>query len=121
MKSLEVTRILTIISFIFFNLYLNSSSICQLVYVYFSTLSDGFFANNSITSWNIEASQVPEALCFAVNTNHFHVRELEDQSIWYSKVIAFTEYPNFQIGIKITTVGKSTNSEYVKIFNKLKK
>jgi hypothetical protein len=102
-----------------FNGYLFATPTCQIVTENFSTLADGTTADNRPTGWYIDASQVPDALYFAVKSRRFHAEELGGQGIWYSRVMSVTGKPNFQIGVKITAEGTLTGSEYVKIYYKL--
>ena len=92
---------------------------CQIVTENFSSLTDGTTVDNGSTGWYLDASQIPDALYFAVKSHRFQAEELGGQGIWYSKVMNVTGYPNFQIGVKITAEGNLTSSEYVKIYYKL--
>jgi hypothetical protein len=112
-----------IIPFIFccFTIYSNlfATPSCQIVTENFSTLTDGTTSDSRSTGWTIDASQIPNALYFAVKSHRFHAEELGGQGIWYSKVMTVTGKPNFQVGVKITAEGSLTSSEYVRIYYKL--
>jgi hypothetical protein len=99
--------------------HLFATPACQIVTENFSTLTDGTTSDSRSTGWTIDASQIPNALYFAIKSHRFQAEELGGQGIWYSKVMTVTGKPNFQVGVKITAEGSLTSSEYVRIYYKL--
>lgn len=98
--------ILTIVSIsIFLNGILFATPSCEIVTERFSSLADGTTYDNRSTGWYLDASNIPNALYFAVKSHRFHAEELEGEGIWYSKVMNISENANCNAGVKITKEG----------------
>jgi uncharacterized protein YjdB len=95
----------------------------------FSTYANGTIADNNTNGWTLDRSKISGVRStyvlnttpkfFAIYSKRITAQQLGAEGIWMSKVMTVSGKPNFQIGVKISTEGTFTSSDYVKLYYKL--
>ncbi|SEW45740.1 Por secretion system C-terminal sorting domain-containing protein [Chitinophaga sp. YR573] len=83
--------------------------------------ANGTTVDASSTGWYLDATNVVSSSTsiFAVKSNRFTAQNIGGVGIWYSRVFSTAGYSSFQAAVKISSEGKQTSSEYVKIYYRL--
>lgn len=98
---------------------LRATPACPIVTQSFQSSANGTTSDPSATGWYLNASNVPNAAYFAVQSHRLKAQTLGGEGVWYSQVFSIAGYTNVQVDAKISSEGTFTSSEYVKVFYKL--
>jgi hypothetical protein len=95
----------------------------------FSSYANGTIADNTTNGWTLDRSKISGVTStyvlnttpkfFAIHSKRITAQQLGAEGIWSSNVMSVSGKPNFQIGVKISTEGTFTSSDYVKLYYKL--